>query len=385
MIRSSHVERLYLIVAHHPPKRHSSRYSLASAERGAPSSLLQKVLDTISESSGESELKILKQQVHAISRTFDDATQQVTQVRAQTAALQTKYEDLQKEHLQLIMRRDSWSEPDIRRFADITSSEMLTKRELDASRLRLKDCEVLQETTKKEYMDTVRKRYHEEQLWQDKWRVISTYGTWALIGINSMVFIISQYLQKHREDERIRRFSQLMEEKFHELASSQPYSSASHDEKTTMMIASSESDPEESKDETKHGSTTTTSPPSSTDADTRKRWQRIKVQGYLQHGTEKITQTYVHSMGFIRNLIQKPWKPKGPLTTNESSSTSPPDGTTEPQSHPQNYHNEQANLLDPYKTVSTRSLQNLHPPSFLLGAVSTLLFTMSLSSRRKDL
>jgi hypothetical protein len=181
------------------------------------SSVLQKVMTFLSEASGEKEISHLKQQVNDISQEFDGVTQQVSTIREQTVALQSKYEDLQKEHLQLMMRRESWSEVDIQRFADITSSEVHTKRELDHSRIQLKQCEDLQERTKKEYMDAVRKRYHEEQLWQDKWRVISTYGTWILIGINSIVFIGGQMLHQRREGERIRILSSLIDDKLNRI------------------------------------------------------------------------------------------------------------------------------------------------------------------------
>ena len=104
-------------------------------------SVIQKALTIISETSGEKEISYLKQQVNDISQEFDKVTQQVTFIRMQTSKLQSKYEDLQKEHLQLMMRRDSWSEVDIQRFADITGSEVHTKRELDHSRIQLKQFE----------------------------------------------------------------------------------------------------------------------------------------------------------------------------------------------------------------------------------------------------
>lgn len=200
------------------------------AKDGTSSSFLQKVLTFLSETSGEKEISYLKQQVNDISLQFDKVTQQVTFIRDQTVTLQSKYEDLQKEHLQLMMRRDSWSEVDIQRFADITSSEVHTKRELDTSRIQLKQCEDLQEKTKKEYMDAVRKRYHEEQLWQDKWRVISTYGTWILIGINSIVFIGGQMLHQRREGERIRILSNLMDDKLSRIIALETVNQKDHDD-----------------------------------------------------------------------------------------------------------------------------------------------------------
>merc|ERR1719215_1139114 len=59
-------------------------------------------------------------------------------------------------------------------------------------------------------MDTVRTRYHEEQIWQDKWRVVSTYGTWLLIGMNSILFLGGQYMNRVREDQRVQRLSAIV-------------------------------------------------------------------------------------------------------------------------------------------------------------------------------
>eukprot|EP00562_Extubocellulus_spinifer_P018890 CAMPEP_0178601730 /NCGR_PEP_ID=MMETSP0697-20121206/34548_1 /TAXON_ID=265572 /ORGANISM="Extubocellulus spinifer, Strain CCMP396" /LENGTH=146 /DNA_ID=CAMNT_0020239817 /DNA_START=1 /DNA_END=439 /DNA_ORIENTATION=- len=38
-------------------------------------------------------------------------------------------------------------------------------------------------------MDAMRKRYHEEQIWNDRWRVLGVYGTWGLIALNSVLFL----------------------------------------------------------------------------------------------------------------------------------------------------------------------------------------------------
>jgi uncharacterized protein (UPF0333 family) len=63
-----------------------------------------------------------------------------------------------------------------------------------------------------EYMNNLRKRYHEEQVWTDKWRILSTYGTWGLIGLNSIVFLVSQYMFRQREVQRMKDFEGLLKE-----------------------------------------------------------------------------------------------------------------------------------------------------------------------------
>jgi hypothetical protein len=52
-------------------------------------------------------------------------------------------------------------------------------------------------------MDALRRRYHEEQVWNDKWRVLGTYWTWSLIALNSVVFVGGQFLYYRREEQRL--------------------------------------------------------------------------------------------------------------------------------------------------------------------------------------
>ena len=62
------------------------------------------------------------------------------------------------------------------------------------------------------YMNALRKRYHEEQLWADKWRIYSTYMTWGLIVFNSVVFLISQYMLRMRENQRMLDMKEMLQQ-----------------------------------------------------------------------------------------------------------------------------------------------------------------------------
>jgi hypothetical protein len=61
-------------------------------------------------------------------------------------------------------------------------------------------------------MNRMRRRYHEEQIWQDQWRVLGTYGTWSLIVLNSCVFLGSQYFLRMRENARMKAIEELIRE-----------------------------------------------------------------------------------------------------------------------------------------------------------------------------
>ncbi|CAO3694065.1 unnamed protein product [Rhizopus stolonifer] len=72
----------------------------------------------------------------------------------------------------------------------------------------------------REYMELARsimERYHEEQLWSDKIRSASTYGTWALMGVNLLLFIAVQTIFEPRKRKRLTdRFEELLVSKVEE-------------------------------------------------------------------------------------------------------------------------------------------------------------------------
>mmetsp|Transcript_26384 Transcript_26384/g.40847 ORF Transcript_26384/g.40847 Transcript_26384/m.40847 type:complete len:327 (+) Transcript_26384:165-1145(+) len=171
------------------------------------------ILSNIQEMLGEEQISNLKQSVKSASSKFDEATANVESARIAVRKLQGEYEEHQKEHLAILMRRENWTESDIQRFAEITSNEVRVKRELEEKRKNLQRYEEEQGLRQMNYMDAIRVRYHEEQLWQDKWRVISTYGTWVLIGLNSVIFVGGQFFHQIREEERMAQMNNLLNEK----------------------------------------------------------------------------------------------------------------------------------------------------------------------------
>lgn len=66
----------------------------------------------------------------------------------------------------------------------------------------------------REYMELARsimERYHEEQLWSDKIRSVSTYGTWALMVVNLLLFVAVQTVFEPRKRKRLTdRFEELL-------------------------------------------------------------------------------------------------------------------------------------------------------------------------------
>jgi hypothetical protein len=60
------------------------------------------------------------------------------------------------------------------------------------------------------FMSLIRERYQEELALGNKSRILSTYGTWALLVLNSLVFVFTQLVLEPRKKVRCHRMPWLM-------------------------------------------------------------------------------------------------------------------------------------------------------------------------------
>lgn len=98
----------------------------------------------------------------------------------------------QREVNELLQRKHAWSPTDLERFTllyrnDHTNevTEMETQEALSRAEHEAEEAAV-------QLSKCILSRYHEEQVWSDKIRRMSTWGTWGLMGVNVLLFLIFQ-------------------------------------------------------------------------------------------------------------------------------------------------------------------------------------------------
>lgn len=172
------------------------------------------------ESSGQRELDRLKVAVQSKSSQFDAAVENVQTCRTAVEDAQRSHDDLTKVHAHLVMRREQWDQSDAAAFVDCTAREVRSRTALAQARDALRKAEDDASRQQRDYMDAMRQRYHEEQMWQEKWRMLGTYGTWCLIGLNSVVFLGSQLFHMRRESNRLKSIEVLISENLQQMQQS---------------------------------------------------------------------------------------------------------------------------------------------------------------------
>lgn len=118
---------------------------------------------------------------------------------------------------ELLQRKHLWTADDVTHFTELYRLEHAhTQAELTAKERH----QTSEKQMDREYMELARsimERYHEEQLWSDKIRSASTYGTWALMGVNLLLFIAVQTVFEPRKRKRLTdRFEELLVSKVEE-------------------------------------------------------------------------------------------------------------------------------------------------------------------------
>ncbi|KAI7862465.1 Mdm33 family-domain-containing protein [Spinellus fusiger] len=164
---------------------------------------LQRASRALNELTGYNHIELVKHKVTEQAKQFEATrdTVQTAKVTYQNAIeLRSK---TQREINELLQRKHLWTGIDVTRFTELYRLEHEHSGEETDAKERYKGAEKQMD---QEYMALARsimERYHEEQLWSDKIRSVSTYGTWALMIVNLLLFVAVQTVFEPRKRKRL--------------------------------------------------------------------------------------------------------------------------------------------------------------------------------------
>ena len=179
----------------------AARHASDAPRRWPP--LVDRVIDRVSSTTGLHELTQLKDDVAAAEAAHDAAVHRRSEaLAAHDAAVQGRA-STQSELAVLLQRRDTWDAADVARFTALTSTEHGMRGGLEESLAARTSAELGADAAQRDFIKAVQRRYHGELLWQEKYRALSLYSTWALIVVNSLVFVGSGVHRNYADRERL--------------------------------------------------------------------------------------------------------------------------------------------------------------------------------------
>jgi sensitive to high expression protein 9, mitochondrial len=147
----------------------------------------------INDLTGYSGIEALKSRI----TTFETRVQEAQEaVRASRLTYKTTVADraaTQREVTTLLARKDSWTPTDLERFTALYRMDHSNEQAVQESATKLADAEWEAEHAASKLSSSILSRYHEEQIWSDKIRRMSTWGTWGLMGVNVLLFLVFQF------------------------------------------------------------------------------------------------------------------------------------------------------------------------------------------------
>ncbi|KAG6831655.1 hypothetical protein H0H87_004605 [Tephrocybe sp. NHM501043] len=150
----------------------------------------------------------IESRINATRQAAREAKQAHDEAVAQRAKSQREVNDL-------LERKSQWTDSDVARFTTIVRQDHLYEQEEARAKAAVNDMEDAVERQFSELMRAILGRYHEEQVWSDKIRSASTYGSLAALGLNMLVFVMAILVV---EPWKRRRLAQTFEKKIEELS-----------------------------------------------------------------------------------------------------------------------------------------------------------------------
>ncbi|GKZ21267.1 sensitivity to high expression protein she9 [Aspergillus brasiliensis] len=141
---------------------------------------------------GYSAIEMLKKEIHLQEERLRNARLQVRTAKDAYAAAINNRSTSQREVNELLQRKHAWSPTDLERFTHLYRNDHTNEVAEHEAQEALSQAEHEAEEAAAQLSKSILSRYHEEQVWSDKIRQMSTWGTWGLMGVNVLLFLIFQ-------------------------------------------------------------------------------------------------------------------------------------------------------------------------------------------------
>ncbi|KAG5913281.1 sensitivity to high expression protein she9, partial [Claviceps africana] len=148
---------------------------------------------TLNDITGYSAIEAIKSENELLEGQLAAAHDTVRAARQAYKLSNTKRATTQREVTTLLARKDTWSPSDLERFTELYRTDHELEGEVAKAQEALTESEIEEQSLSQRLNAGILKRYHEEQIWSDRIRRASTWGTWGLMGMNFLLFVVLQF------------------------------------------------------------------------------------------------------------------------------------------------------------------------------------------------
>ncbi|KAH6632393.1 Mdm33 family-domain-containing protein [Chaetomium tenue] len=149
---------------------------------------------TINDLTGYTSIEAIKARNTQLETEHAAAQHRLHAARHNYKSLTSHRASTQREVTTLLARKDTWNPADLERFTTLYRLDHELETQVSAAAEELTAAETDESRLGGELNAGILKRYHEEQIWSDRIRRQSTWGTWGLMGVNILLFLGLQFV-----------------------------------------------------------------------------------------------------------------------------------------------------------------------------------------------
>lgn len=180
-----------------PSVHESARSALQARFSAFMDNLQSRILNatqTLNDLTGYTSIESIKAANTRLEAELAAAQARLRKARQNYKSLTNHRASTQREVTTLLARKDTWSPTDLERFTTLYRSDHELEASVAAAATELTEAEGEESKLGAALNAGILRRYHEEQVWSDRIRRQSTWGTWGLMGVNILLFIVLQFV-----------------------------------------------------------------------------------------------------------------------------------------------------------------------------------------------
>ncbi|KAK3988476.1 Mdm33 family-domain-containing protein [Cladorrhinum sp. PSN332] len=149
---------------------------------------------TINDLTGYSAIEAIKARNAELEQQHAAAQTRLREARQTYKSLTQHRASTQREVTTLLARKDTWNPTDLERFTSLYRMDHELEAQVANASSELTEAETEESKLSADLNAGILRRYHEEQIWSDRIRRQSTWGTWGLMGVNFFLFVLLQFV-----------------------------------------------------------------------------------------------------------------------------------------------------------------------------------------------
>lgn len=157
----------------------------------------------LNEITGYTGIEVIKRENEQLEHDLAEAQVRVRTARQAYKTSNNKRASTQREVTTLLARKDTWTPTDLERFTELYRTDHVLEGEVVTAQENLTEAESDEQKLNQKLSAGILKRYHEEQIWSDRIRRASTWGTWGLMGMNFVLFVVLQFVAEPWKRKRL--------------------------------------------------------------------------------------------------------------------------------------------------------------------------------------